>query len=58
VGCRAIEEEEFSIPQLFVVPTTHPTLTMARDGTHNFAARKGGTKQYVATTMRMLYVNP
>jgi hypothetical protein len=31
------------------LPTAHPTLTMAPEGTpQNFASRKGGTKQYVA----------
>jgi hypothetical protein len=37
-----------SIPQPFL-PTAHPSLLMAHDGTpQNFALRKGGTK-YVAT---------
>jgi hypothetical protein len=40
------------------LPTAHPTLTMAHEGTtQNFALRKGGTKQYVVTKMWILYVN-
>jgi hypothetical protein len=34
----------------FFVPTAHPTLTVACEGTHqNFALQKGGTEQYVGT---------
>jgi hypothetical protein len=36
----------------------HPALTVAREGTpQNFALRKGGTEQYMATKMPILYVN-
>jgi hypothetical protein len=43
---------------LSFLSTAHPNLTMAREGkTQNFALRKGGTKQYVATKKRILYVN-
>jgi hypothetical protein len=32
------------------LPTGHPTLTMAHEGTpRNFTLRKGGKKQYVGT---------
>jgi hypothetical protein len=45
--CIAVQ---LSVPQLFFLPTAHPTLTVAREGTpQNSALRKGGTKQYVAT---------
>jgi hypothetical protein len=38
-----------SVRQHFL-PTVHPTLTMAHEGTpQNFALWKEGTKQYVAT---------
>jgi hypothetical protein len=34
------------------LPTAHPTLTMAHEGTpQNFTLLKGGKKQYVATKM-------
>jgi hypothetical protein len=46
-----------SVPRSFL-PTAHPTLTMAREGTpQNFALRKGGTKQCMATKMRILCVH-
>jgi hypothetical protein len=33
-----------------LLPTAHPTITMPHEGTpQNFALRKVGTKQYVAT---------
>jgi hypothetical protein len=38
-----------AIPQT-CLPTAQPTLTMSHEDTpQNFALRKGGTKQYVAT---------
>jgi hypothetical protein len=44
---------------MFAFTPAHPHLTTAREGTpQNFALRKEGIKQNMATKLRILYVNP
>jgi hypothetical protein len=48
-----------SDPQPFSLPTAHPALTMAREGTaQHFELLNGGTRQYVATKLWILHINP